>query len=100
MTNYELFWVSLGLLGQGLFSARFLLQWWVSEKNKCSVIPIGFWYYSICGSVVLLIYALYKQDPVFIIGQLPGCFIYARNLVLIHRNKNQQIVLEDVIEKT
>ena len=86
MKNNDLIWLCVGLLGQGLFSARFILQWVASERQKRSVIPLGFWYYSVAGSVVLLFYALYKHDPVFIIGQLTGCFIYLRNLFLIFQN--------------
>jgi lipid-A-disaccharide synthase-like uncharacterized protein len=81
----EHFWLALGLLGQGLFSMRFLVQWIASEKKGESIVPVAFWYFSISGGVLLLMYALWRLDPVFIIGQFTGLFIYGRNLYLIHR---------------
>lgn len=83
----EQIWIAIGLFGQLLFSCRFLVQWITSEKMKKSVIPIAFWYLSIGGSVTLLSYAIYRTDPVFILGQAGGLIIYMRNLVLIHREK-------------
>jgi len=80
-------WLVIGLAGQGLFSARFLVQWLVSEKRRESVIPVAFWYLSLAGSMVLLSYALYRKDPVFILGQSLGSFIYLRNLWLIRRKR-------------
>lgn len=80
-------WVIVGLCGQVLFSLRFLVQWIVSEKRKESVIPIAFWYLSLGGSLILLAYALYRQDLVFVLGQSTGSFIYIRNLMLIYRRK-------------
>lgn len=79
----EVFWLSLGFVGQALFSARFIVQWLQSEKVKRSVFPITFWYFSIAGGVTLLIYAIHRQDPVFIVGQASGLFIYLRNLYFI-----------------
>ncbi|WP_354624821.1 lipid-A-disaccharide synthase N-terminal domain-containing protein [Psychromonas sp. MME2] len=79
-------WVIVGLIGQGIFSARFLVQWLASEKLKKSVIPMAFWYLSIAGSAVLLSYAIYRQDPVFILGQSIGFFIYFRNIWLIRQS--------------
>lgn len=79
----ELFWLGLGFLGQSLFSLRFLVQWWASERRKESVVPLAFWYFSLAGGAVLLAYAIYRADPVFIAGQLAGLAIYARNLHLI-----------------
>jgi len=81
----EQIWIAIGLGGQLLFSCRFLVQWIDSEKHKRSIIPVSFWYLSIFGSLTLLTYAIHRVDPVFIIGQSMGCFIYLRNLVLIHR---------------
>lgn len=78
-------WLSVGLLGQVLFSARFLVQWIYSEYKKRSVIPTAFWYLSILGSSTLLAYAIYREDPVFILGQSAGMIVYIRNLVLISR---------------
>ncbi|PKM12569.1 MAG: lipid A biosynthesis protein [Gammaproteobacteria bacterium HGW-Gammaproteobacteria-3] len=86
--NNETLWLSLGFLGQGLFSARFLLQWLKSEREKKSVFPIAFWYFSIGGGLTLLSYAIHKQDPVFIVGQAAGLFVYLRNLYfVIHAEK-------------
>lgn len=78
-------WLIVGFLGQGLFSARFLVQWLVSERKKQSVIPVMFWYFSILGGAVLLVYSIHKQDPVFIAGQGAGLLIYFRNLYFIIR---------------
>jgi len=83
-------WVILGLSGQVLFSLRFLVQWIVSEKRKESVIPIAFWYLSLGGSLILLAYALYRQDLVFVLGQSTGSLIYIRNLMLIYRRQKKE----------
>ena len=79
--------VSIGFGGQGLFSARFLIQWITSENAKKSVIPVAFWYFSITGGLVLLTYAIWRKDPVIIAGQSVGILIYARNLYFIHKNE-------------
>jgi lipid-A-disaccharide synthase-like uncharacterized protein len=78
-------WLSVGFLGQLCFSARFLVQWIASERRRRSVIPTEFWYFSVGGGLVLLIYAIYRLDPVFILGQGAGLFVYARNLYFIHK---------------
>ena len=83
----ESYWYILGFLGQGMFFMRFLWQWLVSEKKGKSIIPIQFWYFSLAGSSLILIYALYRKDPVFILGQSLGMFIYSRNLYLIYKEK-------------
>lgn len=83
----EWIWLAIGFIGQALFSMRFLVQWLSSERQKRSVIPMEFWYFSIAGGVTLLSYAVYRADPVFIVGQLTGLFIYARNLQLIVRER-------------
>ena len=88
MTNDQ-WWIAFGLMGQLLFSARFVVQWLKSEKEKKSVIPTAFWYFSISGGIVLLTYALHKQDPVFILGQGLGLFIYMRNLQLIRKERKR-----------
>jgi lipid-A-disaccharide synthase-like uncharacterized protein len=77
-------WLSIGLLGQALFSARFLVQWIASERRRRSVVPRAFWYLSV-GGMTLFAYAIYRRDPVFILGQGAGLFVYARNLWLIYR---------------
>ena len=90
LNNTELIFLTIGFLGQGIFSARFLIQWFLSEKKKESYIPIIFWYLSICGGCSLLIYAIYRMDPVIITGQSFGIIVYLRNLILIYRKKNNE----------
>ena len=84
---FEFWWVVFGLGGQLMFSGRFIVQWLASEKAGRSVIPLAFWYFSIAGGVILFAYAVYRQDPVFILGQSLGLFIYSRNLWLIFRER-------------
>jgi len=84
-------WLILGLMGQALFSMRFLIQWIYSEKHKKSVIPTAFWYFSLAGGLTLLSYAILRQDPVFIIGQGMGLFVYIRNLMLIRKEQTSDI---------
>ncbi|HWJ96209.1 MAG TPA: lipid-A-disaccharide synthase N-terminal domain-containing protein [Telluria sp.] len=79
----DLWWLVVGFGGQALFMARFVIQWFVSERERKSVIPISFWYFSIVGALVLLVYAIHRRDPVFIAGQSLGVLIYLRNLHLI-----------------
>jgi lipid-A-disaccharide synthase-like uncharacterized protein len=84
-------WLVVGMTGQTIFSARFLLQWIYSEYKRQSAIPMIFWYASILGGAILLGYAIHKQDPVFIIGQTGGVLIYLRNLQLrLRENKLEQ----------
>ena len=87
LTRTEIIWLCIGFGGQALFSARFLVQWITSERQKRSVIPVAFWYFSIAGGLTLLSYAIHKRDPVFILGQTTGVFIYARNLYFIYSQK-------------
>lgn len=82
-------WLLIGFLGQALFSMRFILQWIKSERLKRSVIPTEFWLFSLGGGATLLCYAIYKEDPVFIIGQLSGLFIYSRNLYFVLRERKR-----------
>lgn len=82
-------WLAIGFLGQALFSARFIVQWLSSEKMKKSVIPHAFWYFSVAGGATLLAYAIHRRDPVFIIGQASGLFIYFRNLQFLWRDKSK-----------
>jgi lipid-A-disaccharide synthase-like uncharacterized protein len=89
LTGIELTWVLIGLAGQGLFMMRFLLQWLYSERAKRSVIPEVFWYFSVSGGLTLLAYAIYRADPVIIIGQLTGVAIYSRNIYFIWREKQR-----------
>jgi lipid-A-disaccharide synthase-like uncharacterized protein len=85
----EFWWVAFGLAGQLMFTGRFLVQWIASERARRSVIPLAFWWFSIGGGVVLLTYAIYRGDPVFILGQSMGLFIYLRNLWLLHVEKRE-----------
>ena len=80
-------WIIIGFVGQALFGARFIIQWIISEKQGESTIPLAFWYCSIGGSIVLLTYAIHKQDIVFIVGQSLGSIVYIRNLILIDRKR-------------
>jgi lipid-A-disaccharide synthase-like uncharacterized protein len=81
-------WVALGFVAQLLFTGRFLVQWIASEKQNRMVIPIAFWFFSIGGGILLLIYAIHRRDPVFIAGQAFGVFVYARNLYFELRDRH------------
>jgi lipid-A-disaccharide synthase-like uncharacterized protein len=80
-------WLLLGFVAQGLFAMRFLVQWVASERAGRSVIPLAFWIFSICGGLLLLVYALYRKDPVFIAGQAFGVFVYLRNVYFVLRER-------------
>ncbi len=86
MTQEKL-WLGIGFLAQGLFSARFLVQWIASERVGRSVVPVAFWFLSLAGGALLLAYAVWRRDPVFILGQGTGLIIYSRNLYLIYKEK-------------
>ncbi|MHB8834135.1 MAG: lipid-A-disaccharide synthase N-terminal domain-containing protein [Candidatus Methylomirabilia bacterium] len=83
-------WVALGLVAQGVFFTRFLVQWLASERARQSVIPVAFWYLSLVGSLLLLVYSIHARDPVFILGQSTGSVIYIRNIVLINRRRSSK----------
>jgi lipid-A-disaccharide synthase-like uncharacterized protein len=83
----EIVWIGIGFLGQFLFMMRFLWQWIQSERQRRSIIPIAFWYFSLAGGMTLFAYAVHRRDPVFITGQSLGLLVYARNLLLIGREK-------------
>lgn len=83
----NLHWLIVGFLGQALFSLRFLVQWLASERRRRSVVPTAFWVFSLCGGITLLSYAIYRRDPVFIVGQAGGLLIYSRNLYFIYRER-------------
>jgi len=87
ISSGELAWLLLGFTGQALFSLRFLVQLLHSERQRRSVVPQEFWYFSVAGGVVLLAYAIHKQDLVFILGQLTGLFVYGRNLYFLNQQK-------------
>ncbi|AIG02379.1 MULTISPECIES: lipid-A-disaccharide synthase N-terminal domain-containing protein [Pseudomonas] len=86
----ESLWLAIGFVGQLAFTGRFVLQWLYSEYKKRSVIPVAFWYLSIVGSALLLAYAIYREDPVFIVGQSFGFIVYLRNLQLIAKHREQE----------
>ena len=79
------FWIAIGLIGQILFTSRFLVQWIASERARRSLVPDVFWQLSIAGGAALLAYAIWRRDPVFILGQGLGLAVYLRNIVLIRR---------------
>lgn len=81
------YWTFFGFLAQFVFFLRFVVQWLSSEKHKRSVIPIGFWYLSVVGSIMILIYAIQRSDPVFIFGQFFALAIYIRNIILRRKDK-------------
>ncbi|MFN3659000.1 MAG: lipid-A-disaccharide synthase N-terminal domain-containing protein [Pseudolabrys sp.] len=84
--------ILIGYFAQALFAMRFVVQWIASERAKRSVVPTAFWVFSIGGGVMLLGYALYRKDPVFIIGQAFGLFVYLRNLQFVLRGGGQGAV--------
>ena len=84
-------WVIFGLLGQICFSLRFIIQWIQSERHRKSVIPTSFWYFSLLGGLILFVYAIYRRDIVFTLGQGAGLIVYSRNLVLIARHKKVSV---------
>ena len=86
----EAAWLSVGFAGQFMFTMRFLVQWIQTERKRKSVIPTAFWYFSIAGGLTLLAYALYRADPVFILGQGAGLIVYLRNLHFIRARRAAQ----------
>lgn len=85
--NDSWFWLGFGLLGQAAFASRFLIQWIASERAGRSTFPMAFWYLSLVGSMILLIYAFHRMEPVFLLAYLPNAFIYTRNIILIRRGE-------------
>ncbi len=83
-------WIIVGLVAQLMFSGRFLVQWIVSEKKGKSTVPLAFWYLSIAGGVMLLIYAVQRAEPIFVIGQSAGLIVYTRNLMLIYKERRSE----------
>ena len=83
-------WAYIGIIAQALFTGRFVVQWLASEKAGRSVIPFSFWSLSIGGGLLLLVYALYRRDPVFILGQAFGVLIYLRNLTFVLRERREE----------
>jgi len=83
------FWLALGIFGQLLFGMRFVVQWLASERQGRSVVPVAFWFFSIGGGLITLVYGLLKREPVIILGQSLSIFIYIRNLMLISKEKRR-----------
>jgi len=90
MSKTEILILVIGFTGQAMFFMRFFVQWLYSEKHRRSLIPTAFWYFSLGGSCLLLIYALIRRDIVFIVGQSTGFLIYSRNLYLISRERRER----------
>ena len=89
VTRFDL-WLVFGLLAQLVFTARFLVQWLASEKAGRSVVPMAFWFLSIVGGTMTLVYGIQRREPVIIMGQVLSIFIYIRNVMLIFKNKTKQ----------
>jgi len=89
MYKTEILVLTIGFAGQCCFFMRFFIQWIFSEKNKKSVIPTSFWYFSLFGGLLLLTYAIIRKDIVFTVGQAGGTFIYLRNLYFIYKDRGK-----------
>jgi len=93
LSGSEIIFLTIGFLGQFIFASRFIVQWIYSEKKGESYIPIIFWYLSIVGGLSLLVYAIFRKDPVIILGQSFGILVYTRNLILIYRKKWKKFLI-------
>ncbi len=91
-------WIVLGFVAQAMFTARFLVQWIASERARRSVVPVAFWTFSLAGGALLLVYALHRRDPVFIIGQAAGLLIYTRNIMLIAGERKRNLAETESME--
>jgi lipid-A-disaccharide synthase-like uncharacterized protein len=89
VTNFT-WWAAIGIFGQLLFMARFVVQWIASERAGRSVVPLAFWFFSIGGAAIVLAYGIHRRDPVIILGQTLSFFIYFRNLALIAKERRQR----------
>ncbi len=94
MTTTQIVWVVVGFVAQIMFMMRFVVQWIASERVRRSIVPVAFWYFSVAGGAMLLTYAIYRRDPVFIFGQAGGLVIYMRNLYFIHQGKRKDLEAE------
>ncbi len=81
------FWLAFGLIAQLLFTARFLVQWISSERAGQSVVPMAFWFFSMAGGLMTLVYGIAKREPVIIVGQMAATVVYVRNIMLIVKNR-------------
>jgi len=95
--SQEPIWTTVGFVGQFAFGGRFVLQWIASEMKKRSHVPVGFWYLSLVGSLILLTYSIHRSEPIFILGFSLNTIIYVRNLHLIYKHEKTGEVT--VIEK-
>ena len=86
LTPAEMVWLFVGLSGQAMFSARWLIQWFITEKSRRSTMPDTFWYLSLLGGLLVFAYGIHRMDPVILLGQF-GIIIYARNLFFIRQEK-------------
>ncbi|WP_295556232.1 lipid-A-disaccharide synthase N-terminal domain-containing protein [uncultured Hyphomicrobium sp.] len=86
----EVMWLLIGLTGQAMFSARWLIQWVMTEKSRRSTMPDTFWYLSLLGGLLVFAYGLHRLDPVILLGQF-GIIIYARNLFFIRQEKQTAV---------
>ncbi len=91
LTLAESLWLGIGFFGQSLFFSRWIIQWIASERKAESQMPIAFWYMSLAGGLIVLAYAIHRRDPVFIVGQGIGSFVYLRNLMLIHQTRKRTV---------
>ncbi len=89
ISTTELIWLGIGFTAQAMFSMRFIIQWIASERARQSIVPETFWYFSFAGGLMLFVYAVYRMDPVFMLGQGTGLLIYARNIYFITLAKRQ-----------
>lgn len=90
----DLAWLALGIFAQLMFTFRFVIQWLVSEKQKRSVVPTAFWWFSLAGGVLLLAYGIQRGEPIIILGQALGLVVYIRNLMLVHQGKKTDLPTE------
>ncbi len=88
--NDSWFWIVFGTVAQAMFFARFLVQWLASERAGVSYVPVAFWYLSLVGAGMMVVYAIHREEPIFLVGQAVGWFVYARNLMLLRRSGMEQ----------
>jgi lipid-A-disaccharide synthase-like uncharacterized protein len=94
-SSTEIAWLTIGFVAQLMFSMRFIIQWLASERAKRSIVPETFWYFSFAGGLMLFAYAIYRTDPVFMLGQGTGLMIYARNIHFIWSARAAQMREEE-----
>ena len=83
----KIIWVTIGLVAQLMFSMHFIVQWMATERARASIVPESFWYFSLFGGLLLLAYACYRADPIFILGQAAGLLVYTRNIYFVWLGK-------------